>query len=238
MNAMRFLVTAGNTRETIDRVRDWGNIFTGNTGYGIARALGSLGQVELLTSNLQHVEQACVDGIAATAFRSHADLCNLLERRVTTQRYDAIFMTAAVADYKPAGSYQVVSRMMLGEGSEQWTVKSVQAGKVKSNYDTIAVLGERTEKLVDQFRSKWGYSGLLFKFKLEVDVSHDDLIRNGQQSRIASDADYLVANLLDMVDGPGAGAYVLSEKGAEFVARAQLADKLVTIVKSTKGSTP
>ncbi len=27
----RFLVTAGNTREMIDRVRDWGNIFTGNT---------------------------------------------------------------------------------------------------------------------------------------------------------------------------------------------------------------
>ena len=30
----RFLVTAGNTRERIDRVRDWGNIFTGNTGCG------------------------------------------------------------------------------------------------------------------------------------------------------------------------------------------------------------
>ena len=30
----RFLVTAGNTRERIDRVRDWGNVFTGNTGCG------------------------------------------------------------------------------------------------------------------------------------------------------------------------------------------------------------
>ena len=37
----RYLVTAGNTREMIDRVRDWGNVFTGNTGYGIARAIAA-----------------------------------------------------------------------------------------------------------------------------------------------------------------------------------------------------
>ena len=28
------LVTAGPTREKIDQVRDWGNIFTGQTGLG------------------------------------------------------------------------------------------------------------------------------------------------------------------------------------------------------------
>src|SRR5436190_14632165 len=52
---MRFLVTAGNTRENIDRVRDWGNIFTGNTGYAIAGALAKLGDVDLLTSNRAHL---------------------------------------------------------------------------------------------------------------------------------------------------------------------------------------
>ena len=46
MTTRRFLVTAGNTREMIDRVRDWGNVFTGNTGFAIAQALAAHGEVE------------------------------------------------------------------------------------------------------------------------------------------------------------------------------------------------
>ena len=74
MTARRFLVTAGNTRERIDRVRDWGNIFTGNTGYGIATALAALGEVDLLTSNRAHAAEADerVRGVRASVFTSHA----------------------------------------------------------------------------------------------------------------------------------------------------------------------
>ena len=96
MSARRFLVTAGNTREMIDRVRDWGNIFTGNTGYSIAKAMAGLGQVDLLTSNRAHVAQAAADQIAASAFSSHAELKGALDALLTRQKYDAIFMTAAV----------------------------------------------------------------------------------------------------------------------------------------------
>src|SRR6266702_4466704 len=102
MSARRILITAGNTREPIDRVRDWGNIFTGNTGYAIARAMTALGEVDLLTSNRAHVAQAAQDHIRASAFTSHADLKAALAALLAHQKYDAIFMTAAVADYTPA----------------------------------------------------------------------------------------------------------------------------------------
>jgi len=69
----QFLITAGNTRERIDDVRDWGNIFTGTTGFNIARALLPLGHVTLLTSNAQHIEKAHTVGITTTRFQSHAD---------------------------------------------------------------------------------------------------------------------------------------------------------------------
>ena len=73
--APRFLVTAGNTREKIDAVRDWGNIFTGNTGLAIARALAEVGAVDLLTSNRQHLaELAGHPAIHASGFTSHGDL--------------------------------------------------------------------------------------------------------------------------------------------------------------------
>lgn len=226
----RFLVTAGNTREMIDRVRDWGNIFTGNTGFAIAQAIRAHGRVDLLTSNPAHRQQSGPLGIDAHAFRSHADLLACLKQLVTTHRYDAIFMTAAVADYAPAATYAVLDRKPLGDGTEQWTVRNVQAGKVKSNHRAIAVLGEQTKKIVDCFRAEWGYRGMLIKFKLEVGLSKDELLAVGRASRVASDADYLIANTLDMVEGEQAGAYLISSQGEEFIPRPDLAARCAALV--------
>ena len=238
---MRFLVTAGNTREKIDAVRDWGNVFTGNTGFRIARALAEVGEVDLLTSNRAHLAELSVGGggggaatrVAGSSFTSHAELRGALAALMSRQAYDAVFMTAAVADYRPARTYLVLRREPApgDAGAEQWLVRDAQAGKVKSTHEAIAVLGERTEKLVDLFRGEWGHRGLLVKFKLEVGVAPAELVRIGQASRRASGADYLVANTLDMVDGPGAGAFLLSDAGEEWVPRDELPARLVRFVR-------
>lgn len=240
MSDMRFLVTAGNTRERIDDVRDWGNIFTGNTGLAIARALSAVGEVDLLTSNRQHLadierEAGRLRGIG---FTSHADLRSLLAEQMKRQRYDGVFMAAAVADYQPVRTYRVAEREILADGRERWIVQDVQAGKVGSSYERIAILGERTEKLVDLFRSQWGYVGLLVKFKLEVGRSREQLLDIGRRSRAASGADYLVANTLDMVTGDGAGAFLISAGGEAWVPRGHLAQRLVGIAKAHAAGGP
>jgi phosphopantothenate---cysteine ligase (CTP) len=229
----RFLVTAGNTREMIDRVRDWGNIFTGNTGFSIATALARIGGVDLVTSNSQHLgaakDNASMQGFG---YRSHQDLILTLEDRMRSTQYDAVFMTAAVADYKPAGTFAVMSRDPTGNaGEERWIVRNVQAAKVKSSHKAIAFYGEPTEKIIDLFRSRWNYRGMLVKFKLEVDVDPQRLQEVGQKSRKTSGADYLVANSLDMVSGEKAGAFVLSDQGSEWVPRDQLASRMVSLVE-------
>lgn len=236
----RFLVTAGSTREKIDRVRDWGNIFTGRTGLGIARALCSLGDVDLLTSNESHIAEVAAAPVAGDAkgrirgqrFTSHGDLRDALERVMTSQKYDGVFMTAAVSDYSPERTFRVIDRKPGENGTEVWTVADAQAGKVKSHYEEITVLGKRTEKLIDLFRTRWGFTGLLVKFKLEVGVSREELIRIGEASRAASGADFLIANTLDMVDGADAGAYLISPGAAEWVPRATLADTLQRLASS------
>src|SRR5688572_6799895 len=135
---MRLLVTAGNTRERIDDVRDWGNIFTGNTGYRIARAVAQAGEVDLLTSNLTHLGElraqiATSHPIHGHSFTSHADLKSLLASMMSKHPYDAVFMSAAVADYRPVRVYSVTSREPAGQaGQERWLVQDVQAGKVTS----------------------------------------------------------------------------------------------------------
>lgn len=229
---MRFLVTAGNTREKIDQVRDWGNIFSGNTGLRIAKALAQVGEVELLTSNRAHLaELTSEQRISASAFTDHAKLRGALTTLMARSTYDAIFMTAAVADYKPAGVFAIASREPGNEpGTERWIVRNVQSDKIKSTHRAIAVCGAPTEKIIDLFRTEWKYSGLLVKFKLEVGISKDELIRIGQASRKASHAEYLVANTLDMVEGPDAGAFLLSDKGEEWVRRDDLPARLVRVV--------
>jgi phosphopantothenoylcysteine decarboxylase/phosphopantothenate--cysteine ligase len=118
-----FLVTAGNTREKIDRVRDWGNIFTGNTGYRIARALADVGDVDLVTSNRAHLsELPATPRITGSPFTSHDELRGALAALLSRQTYDAVFMTAAVADYRPVRTYQVVERQPQPDGTERWVV--------------------------------------------------------------------------------------------------------------------
>jgi phosphopantothenoylcysteine synthetase/decarboxylase len=229
---MRFLVTAGNTREAIDDVRTWSNIFTGSTGLAIARSLTALGDVDLLTSNAAHIQElrAAASSIAPSPFGSHAELKGALATLMARQKYDAVFMTAAVADYRPVRTFAVLRREPAENGEERWTVRDVQAGKVKSSHRQIAVLGERTEKLVDLFRTAWDHRGLLVKFKLEVGLTPQQLIEVGQASRRASGAEYLFANTLAMTAGPEAGAYLLSEAGEEWVPRAKLADRAAALI--------
>src|ERR1044071_6247888 len=109
---LHILVTAGPTREKIDEVRDWGNIFSGQTGLDLAVAFLELGDVTLLTSNAQHVEE--YDGyygkagmVGAELFRTHGELEALLAERMMGEgpegRVDVVAMTAAVSDYSPEG---------------------------------------------------------------------------------------------------------------------------------------
>jgi phosphopantothenoylcysteine synthetase/decarboxylase len=231
---MRCLVTAGNTRERIDRVRDWGNIFTGRTGLAIARALTTLGSVDLLSSNQQHLDELEKEGggIEAHGFSSHGMLQGELAALMSSVKYDAVFMSAAVADYKPKAVWEIVERIGAENAAEQtWKVRRLSGEKISSAHWEIAVVGERTTKIVDLFRSEWGYQGLLVKFKLEVGLRKEELIAAGKKSREASGADYVLANTLDMVEGQGAGAFLIGKEGQEWVGREKLAARMVELVR-------
>lgn len=234
--AKRILITAGSSREMIDRVRDWGNIFTGNTGFNIAQAFVDGGaHVDLITSNANHLASRS-SSLATSHYRSHIDLIETIASKLKETTYDAVFMTAAVADYAPIGAFEVVTREPQPDGTERWTVRSADKPKVTSALKHLAVLGKPTEKIIDKFRRDWGYRELLVKFKLEVGRTCDQLVTIGQRSRVHSGADYLVANTLDMVAGPDAGAILLGESLEEFVPRAELAQRLTRLLPSGSGT--
>lgn len=210
---MRFLVTAGNTLTPIDRVRGITNIFTGRTGARIASAAHAAGHdVTLLTSQPADVPWR------VESYRTYDDLAGLLHRHVAGGRFDVIIHVAAVSDYQSAGVYRWPAGTAKPEPIDA-------SGKVKSTEPEVWLRLTPTLKLVDQFRSAWGFAGVLVKFKLEVGVSDDRLLEIAEASRRHSDADLMVANTLEGMAttaflGPIDGAY-------QRVARDELPGRLL-----------
>ncbi len=248
MDHLRFLVTAGSTHEPIDAVRDWGNIFTGQTGCDIALELLKHGAVKLVTSNrnhaAEHANMLCNGhALSIETFHRHHELRAILadqfgsETEPATPPFAAIFMTAAISDYAPAGVFRVVEEQAAQSASgaaatprrRRWLVEDVQKDKISSKHERIAVLGVPTDKLIDLFRPVWKHQGLLFKFKLEAGVSEEELIKIAQASRRQSQADYVVANTLEMARGNDRAAYIISEHNVERVRRDDLPRALVDV---------
>ena len=220
----------------IDQVRCWMNIFTGQTGLDIAMALLPAAHVTLVSSNSDHRRQfqaavgaAGDDQSAAIGFETHQQLLDLLSRLVSDTAYGAAIMTAAVSDYRPDGAFEVLSSWEI-QGAVapeyHWIVRRIDRAKIRSEHKQIAFRGVPTEKIIDLFRSEWAFGGLLVKFKLEVDMTQNELLKTANRSRLASNADLIVANTLEMVRGPEPQAWLIDDFEQRCMPRVGLATAL------------
>ena len=94
---LRILITAGPTREYIDRVRYLSNESSGKMGFALAAAAAERGHRATLIHGPVAIEPA--PGVRAIAITSAADL--LTACRDEWPSHDALIMAAAVADYTP-----------------------------------------------------------------------------------------------------------------------------------------
>jgi phosphopantothenoylcysteine decarboxylase/phosphopantothenate--cysteine ligase len=95
---VRFLVTAGPTREPIDPVRFISNRSSGKMGYAIAEAALASGHEVILISGPVHIDPP---RRAKLVFVSTSEeMFDAVDRHVRT--CDVFVMCAAVADYRPA----------------------------------------------------------------------------------------------------------------------------------------
>ena len=95
---MRFLITAGGTREYIDPVRFISNASSGKMGYALARAALKAGhEVTLITAPTALKPPA---GAEIVRVESAAEMFAAVKEHFA--RCDCLIMAAAVADYTPA----------------------------------------------------------------------------------------------------------------------------------------
>ncbi len=238
---MHVLVTAGNTAVMIDRVRCLTNIFSGRTGAAIALCAHERGHhVTLLTSHPEAIAQLHnpVPGPPrwdCIAYRTFVDLYKLLVQHigVGASRYDVVIHCAAVSDYLSAGVFAPAAGTAFEPGELTWhglppRLQDRKAGKVKSDEPELWLRLVRAPKLIDRIRLDWGFTGILVKFKLEVDVSDDKLREIAETSRLHSGADWMVANTLE---GAANWAYLGNGAAYERVSRAELPQRLLEAIE-------
>jgi phosphopantothenoylcysteine synthetase/decarboxylase len=245
---MNVLVTAGNTRVHIDRVRCLTNVFTGRTGAGIALAAHERGHaVTLLTSHPEAVAGLCPqpdrlgERWKLAEYSTFEDLRGRMACLVAGGGFDALIHCAAVSDYLPAGVYAPAPGTHFEPGTGRWDAAGTtppglldrRAGKVKSDEPELWLRLVRAPKLIDLVRTEWSFRGVLVKFKLEVGLSEAELLGIAERSRNHSAADLMVANTYEET-----GSWALLgplEGGYEKVSRRELPGRLLAAIEQLYG---
>jgi phosphopantothenoylcysteine decarboxylase/phosphopantothenate--cysteine ligase len=168
---VRFLVTAGPTREPIDPVRYISNRSSGKMGYAIAEAALAAGHDVTLISgpvNLQAPQNTKLISVSTSdemfeAVHRHADEC------------DVCVLCAAVADYKPAN----VSSTKIKKRGVKFSLELIPTR------DILDSLGQRQDR---QF--------LLVGFAAETDHVEE----NAAKKLRAKNCDIMVANNVSVAD--------------------------------------
>ena len=133
LHGLRFLITAGGTREPIDPVRFISNRSSGKQGYALAKAAKIRGaDVTLITT----MESEAPSGVKILCSETASEMQSVVMSE--SPDADVIIMAAAVADYRPS------------EISEQKIKKTeaISAIDVEPTHDFLVDLG--TEKKLDQ----------------------------------------------------------------------------------------
>jgi phosphopantothenoylcysteine decarboxylase/phosphopantothenate--cysteine ligase len=95
---VRFLITAGPTREPIDPVRYLSNRSSGKMGYAIAEAAVEAGHEVILIAGPVNVDRP--RGVAVIPISTSDEMFDAVHQQA--RNCDILVMCAAVADYKPA----------------------------------------------------------------------------------------------------------------------------------------
>jgi len=181
---MRFLITAGPTREPIDDVRFLSNRSTGKMGYGVAEEARVRGhEVTLVSGPVALTPPKGVSRVPVeTALQMHEAVLEHLAGA------DVLVMSAAVADYRPAPRAE--GKVKKSEGD--WTLTLVR------NPDILAEAGESKGK-----RIHVGFA-----------VESEDLLANAGRKLAAKNLDLIVANAVSAFGADRSTAHFLTPQGS------------------------
>lgn len=162
---MKFLITAGPTREALDPVRYLTNRSSGRMGYALAGAARHEGHEVLLISGPTTLDVP--PGVDFIPVESAQQMYEAVRDMV--QGVDVAILCAAVADYRPV---------------------AVAEHKIKKNAERLVLELERTPDILGSMRTVFGFNGTLVGFAAETENVVD--YARGKLQR--KQCDFVVAN--------------------------------------------
>ncbi|MBL9156070.1 MAG: phosphopantothenoylcysteine decarboxylase [Verrucomicrobiales bacterium] len=162
---MRFLITAGPTREPIDPVRYLSNRSSGKMGYALAEAALGRGHEVVLISGPVNIPAP--DGATVVRVETAQEMYDAVAERIGEAEV-AIFC-AAVADYR---------------------VAEVAGEKIKKTGETLTLTLIKNPDILGSARSVFGFTGLLIGFAAET----EKLAEHATGKLLRKGCDLLVAN--------------------------------------------
>ena len=203
---MKLLVTAGPTREPLDPVRFLSNASSGRMGYAIAAAAVAAGHDVLLITG--PVALAPPDGATVVRVTTAIELLDACVRNFADA--DALVMTAAVCDYRPA-AYSDAKLKKTGPG--EVTLPLVP------NPDVLAtVAAQKGRRIVIGFA-----------------VETDDALANARGKLERKHCDALVLNHPASIGAAKAEFTLLTADGKVeplgVMAKTELAERLIRLVE-------
>jgi phosphopantothenoylcysteine decarboxylase/phosphopantothenate--cysteine ligase len=165
-----FLITAGPSREAIDRVRFISNPSTGKMGIAFAeQALERGAKVTLLlgpTSILAPKNARIINVVSAE------DFANSAKAELTQNKYDILISAAAIGDFMPVQK---------------------EEKKISSDDGNLIVELKRTPKLLEVSRQV-DKKIFIVAFKAETDFAENALIEKAHQRLMSAAANLIIAN--------------------------------------------
>ena len=163
---MKFLITAGPTREALDPARYISNRSSGRMGYALAGAAKHEGHDVLLISGPTSLDiPAGVDFIQVESAQQMYEAVRDMSAGV-----DVAILCAAVADYRPV---------------------SVSEQKIKKVDERMTIELERTPDILGSMRDVFGFEGKLVGFAAEtqqvIDYARGKLVRKKCDLIVAND---------------------------------------------------
>lgn len=161
------LITAGPTKEAIDKVRYITNHSSGKMGFSIANKAYLRGANVTLVSSIDNLK--LYDGINLVNINSAKDMYDVITS--SYEKYDYIIMAAAVADYTP---------------------KNYIDSKIKKSDDDMKLDLIRTNDILKFLGENKKNGQKIIGFSMET----ENLIENSQKKLIKKNADMICANTI------------------------------------------
>jgi phosphopantothenoylcysteine decarboxylase / phosphopantothenate---cysteine ligase len=213
---MRFLVTAGPTREPIDPVRFLSNRSSGKMGYAVAASARERGHEVVLISGPVALEP--VAGVEVIFVSTAEEMCAAVTGRI--EWCDVLVMAAAVADWRPVG---------------------VRAQKIKKRESMSALPLERTPDILKRVAARKG-DRIFIGFAAET----ENVVEEARRKLREKNLDLIVANDVSRLDAgfdvdtnavtliPAAGA----PENLPLQPKSEIARRVVEWAESRGGSFP